>query len=201
MDMQSATNNAVLCGNLGGRPEYSHSCHGRDYYSFPLIVPRLSGTEDVINVIAEKAVMDSVEIRECGSVRISGELRSYNNKGTEGNRLKIFLNAFSIELCDAPSENEVILCGTLCKEPRYRTTPLGREICDMLVAVNRSFGHSDYLPCICWGQLAHDAASLAVGDSIELHGRIQSRGYIKNLDGARIAKIAYEVSAMEMKKN
>lgn len=200
MDMQSATNTAVLCGNLGGRPVFSHSCHGREYYTFPLIVPRLSGTEDVINIIAEKPVLEDVSVSERGFVRISGELRSYNNKGSEGNRLKVFLNAFAVELCDVPPENEVLLCGTICKEPRFRITPLGREICDMLVAVNRSFGHSDYLPCICWGHLARDAANLAVGDDIELHGRVQSRGYIKNIDGTKVPKTTYEVSAMEMKK-
>lgn len=200
MDKQTETNSAVLCGNIGGRPIFSHSCHGKDYYTFPLIVPRLSGTEDVINIIAEKKVLESDEVDELGFFRVSGELRSYNNKSSEGNKLKIFLNAFSAEFCEAPAENEIQLRGTLCKEPRFRVTPLGREICDMLLAVNRSFGHSDYLPCICWGQLAHEASALTIGDKVELRGRVQSREYIKNLEGQRVAKTAYEVSVMEMKK-
>lgn len=198
MDKQAATNTAVLCGSLGGRPIFSHSCHSRDYYTFPLVVPRLSGAEDNINIIAERTVIESTEITDNCAVRISGELRSYNNKSGEGNRLKIFLYAFDIKLCDDPCENSIVLSGTLCKEPRLRYTPLGREICDMLVAVNRPFGHSDYLPCICWGQLARESAELTVGDEIELCGRIQSRDYIKSIDGLKITKTAYEVSAMEL---
>lgn len=200
MDKQTATNIAVLCGSLGGRPIFSHSFHGRDYYTFPLVVPRLSGTEDIINIIVERTIIESTEITENCAVRISGELRSYNNKSGVGNKLKIFLYAFDIKLCDDPSENNIVLSGTLCKDPRLRYTPLGREICDMLLAVNRPFGHSDYLPCICWGQLAREASELTVGDEIELCGRIQSRNYIKNVDGLKITRTAYEVSAMELAK-
>lgn len=198
MDKQAAANSAVLCGHIYERPVFSHSCHGRDYYTFPIAVPRLSGTEDTIIVIAEKSVIERAEITQSSSVKISGELRSHNNHGGQGNKLKIFLYAFEIVPCDEPCENSIILCGTICKLPRLRTTPLGREICDILLAVNRSFGHSDYLPCICWGQLARVGAQLGVGDSIELHGRIQSRDYIKNLDNVKITKTAYEVSVMEM---
>lgn len=198
MDKQTEANNAVLCGNIGDKPNYSHSCHGRDYYTFPLVIPRLSGTEDIINIVSEQNILESVEVDDSSSVRIIGEMRSYNNKNNDGNKLKIFLNAFSIELCNDDAENEILLLGTLCKEPRFRVTPLGREICDMILAVNRSFGHSDYLPCICWGQLAHEAAELTVGKKVELKGRVQSRNYIKNIDGERVEKTAYEVSAMEM---
>ena len=198
MDKRSKVNTAALCGQVTSKPEYSHSCHGRDYYAFTLTVARLSGAEDSIIVIAEKSVLESAELVPCSAVRVCGELRSHNNRSSEGNKLKIFIYAFDIELCDEDSENTVELTGSVCKAPRLRTTPLGREICDLLLAVNRPFGHSDYLPCICWGQLAHEAAELSVGDEINLHGRIQSRQYIKNLDGERVLKTAYEVSVMEM---
>lgn len=198
MDKLTSANYAVVCGSVSSRPFFSHSCHGRDYYSFTVTVPRLSGAEDSIVVIAEKGVMDSAELLPCCAVKISGELRSYNNRSGEGSKLKIFIYAFEIELCNEGSGNCVELTGAVCKAPRLRTTPLGREICDLLIAVNRPFGHSDYLPCICWGQLAHEAAGLAVGESISLRGRIQSRQYIKNLEGEKVAKTAYEVSVMEM---
>ena len=200
MDKQASGNTAILCGSLDGRPIFSHSCRGRDYYTFPLSVTRLSGAEDVINVVAEKSVLERIQIMEKNSLRVTGELRSYNNRSGEGSKLKIFLYAFDIELTDDVSENSVFLHGIICKAPRFRVTPMGREICDMLLAVNRPFGHSDYLPCICWGQLARDSAGLEVGDEVELTGRIQSREYIKNSDGVRFTRTAYEVSAMEMAK-
>ncbi|MFB0920809.1 MAG: single-stranded DNA-binding protein, partial [Oscillospiraceae bacterium] len=133
-------------------------------------------------------------------LRVTGELRSYNNKSGVGNRLLIFVYANELEFCDGEPENLISLRGTVCKQPSLRMTPLGREICDILLAVNRPFGRSDYLPCISWGQNAREASLWNVGDTIELEGRIQSRSYIKSADSGQVKKVAYEVSASSVDK-
>ncbi len=116
-----------------------------------------------------------------------------------GNKLQIFVYAYELEFCSEEPENQIFLSGALCKEPKLRVTPLGREICDLLVAVNRPLGRSDYLPCICWGQTAREASGFGVGQDVEIDGRIQSREYIKVIDGAQLTKTAFEVSAMEIR--
>lgn len=193
-------NNVTLCGSLDSAPVFSHCGGSKSFYSFYLTVPRLSGVEDKINIVCSKELLSSLEVGIYPQVRVKGELRSYNNKSGVGNRLVIFVYAHDIELCEDEAQNEIVLMGTLCKKPNLRTTPLGRDICDLLVAVNRSYGHSDYLPCICWGQNALDCAIWQVGDIIELEGRIQSREYIKIIDGAQISKTAFEVSATTVEK-
>ena len=200
MEKNTIGNTTRLCGNLDGKARFSHISRNRKYYVFPLRVARLSGAEDIINVVCDEEKISSMELEESSMVRVTGELRSYNNKSGVGNKLIIFVYANDIEFCDEEPENLITLRGTICKQPSLRMTPLGREICDLLVAVNRPFGRSDYLPCITWGQNAREASTLNVGDTIMLEGRVQSRSYIKNEDGQQVKKTAFEVSASTIEK-
>ena len=127
-----------------------------------------------------------------------GELRSFNNKSGEGARLVITVFAKEIILCDDEDCNVIRLIGTLCKKPNLRTTPMGRDICDLMLAVNRKYGRSDYLPCIAWGIKAREAADWDVGTTVSLEGRIQSRTYIKLIDDVPVEKTAFEVSVIEI---
>ncbi len=193
------TNNyAELCGVLAGRPVYSHTLHNEVFYTFPLGVERLSGTIDTINILIRYELLESLEITEQERILIKGELRSYNNKSGQGSKLIITVLAKQIIFTDEEDRNIVMLKGTLCKKPNLTRTPMGREICDMMLAVNRQYGRSDYLPCIAWGRYAQTAAELSVGSFLELSGRIQSRQYIKNENGNSIEKTAFEVSAVEI---
>ncbi len=200
MEKNTIGNTTRLCGSVDGKASFSHISRNRKFYVFPLRVPRLSGAEDVINVVCDEEKMRMLEPDENTMLRVTGELRSYNNKSGVGNRLLIFVYANDLEFCEDEPENSVSLRGTVCKQPSLRITPLGREICDVLVAVNRPFGRSDYLPCISWGQNAREASLWSVGDTVELEGRIQSRNYIKNSDGRQTKKTAYEVSASSIEK-
>ncbi len=193
------TNNYTeLCGVLGGRPVYSHTLKNEVFYTFPLEVERLSGTADRINIIIRRELMESLELTESQRILVSGELRSYNNKSGEGSRLVITVLARQIAFTEEDDRNIVILRGALCKPPNLRHTPMGREICDMMLAVNRQYGRSDYLPCIAWGRNAQAVSELDVGAGICVSGRIQSRQYIKNEDGIPVEKTAFEVSAVEI---
>ena len=200
MDNDATENMAVLCGSIDGTIGLSHMSRGKRYYSFPLRVARLSGTDDILNVICGEELLSALEPDGSEMVRVEGELRSYNNKSGVGNKLVIFLYAESVSLCGGEAENEIRLRGTVCKLPVSRVTPMGREICDLLVAVNRPFGHSDYLPCIAWGSNARLAAGFQVGDRVEILGRVQSRSYIKSTDGGPERRTAYEVSASAVER-
>lgn len=200
MEQNMYGNTTHLCGSVDGKANFSHISRNRKFYSFPLRIPRLSGTEDVINIVCDEEKMKAIEPDEHQMLRVTGELRSYNNKSGVGNRLIIFVYATNIEFCDDEPENSIMMRGTVCKQPGLRVTPLGREICDILIAVNRPFGRSDYLPCISWGQNAREAAQWSVGDSVELEGRVQSRSYIKNIDGQISKKTAYEISASAIER-
>ena len=199
MDRLNAKNFVSLCGAVVGRPSFSHTAAGRRYFSFPLTVSRLSGAEDRIIVSCREDLIEGAFPDERSALRVLGELRSYNNKSGVGNRLQISVFAFELEFCDDEPENVVYLSGTICKPPKLRQTPLGREICDLLIAVNRPLGRSDYLPCICWGQSAQEVSEFAVGQPIELDGRIQSRDYIKLIEGEQYRKTAFEVSAVSVR--
>lgn len=200
MEKSTTGNTTRLCGSVDGKASFSHISRNRKYFSFPLRVPRLSGAVDVINIVCDEEKMRSIEPDGNSMLRVTGELRSYNNKSGVGNRLIIFVYANELEFCDDEPENSIFLRGTVCKAPSLRMTPLGREICDILLAVNRPFGRSDYLPCISWGQNAREASQWSVGDTIELEGRIQSRNYIKSADSGQVKKTAFEVSASSVDK-
>ena len=199
MEHLERTNDAVeLCGEIVGRPELSHIGRDGEYYKFPLSVMRLSGTEDVVNISAARGLLEELEIEDRGRLRVLGEVRSFNNRSGVGPKLIISVLARQMEFTDGDYLNIVKLTGTLCKAPTLRRTPMGREICDMMLAVNRPYGRSDYLPCIAWGALAREAGTLQVGDQISLTGRLQSRAYIKMVDGEPVEKTAYEISVSQL---
>ncbi len=198
MDELKVTNYCSLRGAMAAVPRYSHSSRGEDFYSFPLEVCRLSGTSDTINVIARSTLLDSVEVVENSKLCVEGELRSFNNKSGEGPRLIITVFAREIWFDQGEDENTIELTGTLCKTPNLRITPMGREICDLMLAVNRRYGRSDYLPCIAWGVRAREAACWDVGTTVSLTGRIQSRRYTKLIDGESFEKVAFEVSVIDI---
>lgn len=196
MDEISVTNRVELCGVLAGAPEFSHAGRGEVFYTFPLETQRLSGAVDRINIIIRQGLLMD-EPPELGKIRVLGELRSFNNKHGQGAKLVITVFARELQFCEDQDENFVELTGAICKQPNLRTTPMGRDICDLMLAVNRRYGRSDYLPCITWGLKARAAATWQVGDIIRLTGRIQSRSYIKLIDNEPIEKTAFEVSVVD----
>ena len=198
MDAFTETNFARLCGTLSGRPVYSHSSRGRDFYTFPLTVLRLSGNADRLNVVLGRELLESMELEDAARLCVTGQLRSFNNRKGEGAKLVISVYARELCFCEEEDSNLVRLAGTLCRPPTLRSTPLGREICDMMLAVNRHYGRSDYLPCICWGAAARQAALLTVGTRLRLEGRIQSRDYVKLTEEGPLHRTAFEVSAAEL---
>lgn len=196
---QNLENNRVrLCGTMAGAPRRSHSAGGQDFYCFPLEVERLSGSFDTLNIVLRQSQLAAVEAAERARLLVTGELRSFNNRRGEGAKLVLTVLARELSLTDEPDDNRVSLTGTLCKAPNARVTPLGRDICDLLLAVNRRGGRSDYLPCICWGSRAREAARWTVGTAVHLEGRFQSREYLKLRDDALEQRTAYEVSAAEI---
>lgn len=192
-------NKIELHGQVGACPVFSHSNHGADFYRFPLVVRRLSGVEDRIHVLTPKLLLDACAPLEPEmEATVVGEVRTFNNRSGEGSRLVISVFARAIWLRSGADENRLELTGTLCKEPTLRSTPLGRTICDMILAVNRRYGRSDYLPCISWGSLAYRCAEKKVGDRIGVTGRLQSRLYQKRVQDQTLERTAFEVSVMSL---
>ena len=191
-------NDITLHGSVAHMPQPSHRNHGELFCVFPLTVCRLSGTEDRLNVLVPEKLLAQCPLKEGDQVTVRGEVRSFNNKSGQGSRLVITVYARQIEREKAEDENRLTLAGVLCKRPVFRRTPLGRDICDMMVAVNRRYGRADYLPCISWGTLAHRCGGLGVGDMVRLEGRLQSRTYTKRLGDAEEERTAFEVSVMTM---
>ena len=198
MDENISRNTARLCGVIAAAPAFSHSGRGECFYTFPLEVARLSGATDKINIIVRDELMESIQLCEAEKICVVGELRSFNNKSGEGAKLVITVFAKELYLCDDDDLNEVRLIGTLCKKPNLRMTPMGRDICDLMLAVNRRYGRSDYLPCITWGLKAREAAEWGTGTMVALEGRIQSRNYIKIVGGDPVEKTAFEVSVTDI---
>ena len=196
--MEWNTNHITLVGTVGGSAELSHENHGITYFRFPLRVRRLSGVEDVLNVVAEKTLLESGSVRPGETLAVEGEVRSYNNRSGTGSKLVITVFARHMECGREAHKNDLTLAGVLCKPPLLRRTPLGREICDMMLAVNRRYGRADYLPCIAWGGLAAWCSQLEVGDGLKLNGRLQSREYTKEIGGQRENRTAYEISVMSL---
>ncbi len=194
--MEHTTNAITLRGQLLALPEYSHDNHGRRFYRFTLEVPRLSGTVDLLPVIAEEALVHGID--PCGGemLTVTGQVRSHNSRTDNKRRLQIFVFAATVTAEDGEPVNEVTLEGPLCREPTYRRTPLGREICDVMLAVSRAFRRADYLPCILWGRTAQEVAACHTRDRIRIHGRLQSRLYTKLTDSGAEERTAYEVSAL-----
>ena len=198
--MDDTGNSVFLRGVLAGAPVYSHMGGGERYDIFPLEVERLSGYTDRLNIIARASLLASAEASGGDKLAVAGVLRSYNNRSGVGSRLVITVLARSLGADTGPDENRVALAGTLCKAPVLRVTPMGRRICDLMLAVNRPYGRSDYLPVIAWGGSASFAAGLDVGDRIRLTGRMQSREYVKLTDGVPLRRTAFEVSAVTLER-
>ena len=191
-------NQAVLSGRATDLPRLSHINHGVHYYIFPLEVQRLSGAADVLNVVAAQQTLEACPVVADGYYTATGEVRSFNNRSGVGSRLVITFFAKSLSPARDEPQNLLKLSGTLCKPTTLRRTPLGREICDLLLAVNRSYGRSDYLPCIAWGALARACARLGTGDTLALTGRLQSRKYRKVLAEGEEERTAYEISVLTL---
>ena len=201
MDELGTNNYAELCGTLAAPPRLSHENRRERFFRFPLEAQRLSGTADCLNIIARERLLTLAEAAGQTRLCVTGEVRSFNNKSGVGAKLVISLFARSITPCDdAHDRNLVLLTGTLCKPPVLRTTPMGRDICDLLVAGNRHYGRSDYLPCIAWGERAHAAAAWPVGAVVSLTGRLQSRRYRKLLEDGVAERTAYEISVLEIER-
>ncbi len=197
MNEELNNNYAELSGIIQEEPQFSHETRGERFYTFPVSVRRLSGTADIINVLARQTAILEEPLHKGMPVHIFGQLRSFNNKSDNGPKLMLHLFAKDISTEPMEERNDILLHGTICKQPNYRTTPMGREICDFMLAVNRKYGRSDYLPCIAWGQNARLLSTCEVGTVISLRGRMQSRNYIKLVDDTPIEKTAYEVSLID----
>lgn len=195
--MTTQTRNEVLLeGTALETPSLSHENHSTRFYRFPLQVPRLSGQVDTLPVLLPGGMLPQVTAGE--TLRIQGQLRSFNNRSGVGSRLVLTVYALQISPGTEEPCNQITLSGTLCKPPVFRRTPLGRSICDLMLASPRRYGRADYLPVIAWGQLAVRAGRLQVGDSLSLEGRVQSRTYRKVTDTGTEERVAYEVSMMHL---
>ncbi len=197
MMARQGENRIELQGRVAAEPEFSHRNHGMDYCRMPLAVPRLSGAEDILPLILPRWQAERWEPKEGQWVYAEGEVRSYNNKSGVGSRLVITVLVRELSPgIEGEGINHLHLTGALCKKPVRRSTPLGREICDLLLAVNRAYGRADYLPCIAWGTLAAVCGEMEVGERLSIEGRLQSRTYRKMIDGEELQRTAYEVSVM-----
>ncbi len=200
-----SNNEAVAIGKVAELPEFSHRHFDEDFYVFELEIPRLSENYDTIKVMISDKLISAQEICIGDIFEVHGQFRSYNNYSGSGNKLMLVLFSKEIfqrnedALTSEDKPNSLYLSGYICKEPVYRTTPFGREITDLLVAVNRAYGKSDYIPCIAWGRNAKYASKLSVGDHIEIWGRMQSREYHKKLENDDVVvKKAYEISVSRL---
>lgn len=196
MNDEMSNNKVTLAGTVVTEPEFSHEVFGEGFYEFKLAVLRLSMQTDTLPVTISERLMDEVKIEAGAKLCINGQFRSYNKLDNNKSRLMLTIFARSVsEYEEEANPNTIELEGFICKAPMYRTTPFKREICDLLVAVNRAYNKSDYIPCIAWGRNARYVNTLNVGDRISLCGRIQSRDYQKlDSNGEYITKTAFEVS-------
>ena len=204
----SENNHLKLIGKIASDKSYSHEIYGEKFYVFNLEVIRLSSTVDIIPITISERLLTDVSLDIGKKVAVEGQFRSYNNYENERNRL--ILTVFAKEIVETEEEekeeitNEVLLTGYICKKPIYRQTPFGREISDVLLAVNRAYNKSDYIPCIAWGRNARFCQNIEVGTEIKISGRVQSRTYEKKYEDWRVETIvAKEVSvaSMEVEKN
>ena len=202
-DKMFENNQVSIIGEIVSDFQYSHEVYGEGFYMMEVSVRRLSEFVDYIPVMVSERIID-VEADYIGQlVYISGQFRSFNRHEERKNRLVLSVFARELEIlepdCDEDAGNQIFLDGYICKEAIYRKTPLGREIADLLVAVNRSYGKSDYIPCICWGRNARFAAGFEVGTHVQIWGRIQSRDYVKKLSETQVEqRTAYEVSVSKI---
>lgn len=201
-DKMFENNQVSIVGEIVSEFTYSHEVYGEGFYMMEVSVKRLSDFVDYIPVMVSERIIDVESDMVGQSVYISGQFRSFNRHEERKNRLVLSVFAREIELLEPEEEeegNQIFLDGYICKEAIYRKTPLGREIADLLVAVNRSYGKSDYIPCICWGRNARFASGFEVGTHVQIWGRIQSREYVKKISETKVEqRTAYEVSVSKI---
>ena len=201
----SENNHIILVGKVTSDKKFSHEIYGEKFYIFDLSVPRLSGNSDIIPITISERLMVNGDLPIGTKITVEGQFRSYNSYGEGKNKLVLTVFAKNVTLLeDQESEvearkdflsNEVTLIGYICKKPVYRQTPFGREIADILLAVNRAYSKSDYIPCIAWGRTARFCENMEIGTEVKIVGRVQSRQYEKkHEDGTVESKVAYEVS-------
>ena len=196
-------NQVVIMGEIVSDFQFSHEIFGEGFYMIDVKVPRLSESSDIIPLMVSERLIDVEEDYKGLNITVQGQFRSYNRHEERKNRLVLSVFAREIEFVDETPEssktNQIYLDGFICKEPIYRKTPLGREIADLLLAVNRPYGKSDYIPCICWGRNARFASNFTVGTRCEICGRIQSSEYIKKISEEDAQqRVAYEVSVSKL---
>lgn len=196
-------NQVSVMGKIASPFTFSHQVFGEGFYTVDLLVKRLSDSEDLIPLMVSERLIDVTQDYEGEYITVQGQFRSYNRHEEKKNRLvlSVFVRELSFveEEDDTMKTNQIFLDGYICKPPVYRKTPLGREIADLLIAVNRPYGKSDYIPCICWGRNARYASAFEVGGHVLLWGRIQSREYMKRMNETESEKrIAYEVSVSKL---
>ena len=194
--MEHMENTILLRGELQQLPQFSHENHQKRFYRFILSVPRLSGTVDLLPVIAEEQLLNTIDLSGGAMLQVQGQIRSHNLRENGARRLIIFVFANTILTTDEPPANDVVLQGPLCREPNLRRTPLGRDICDAMLAVPRAFQRADYLPCILWGRTAQEISACHTRDIIRIHGRLQSRLYTKLTEDGAEERTTYEISAL-----
>lgn len=196
MNYEQMNNNQVqLQGTILTNPVFSHEVLGEGFYELLISVKRLSMQEDVIPITVSERIIGEKRLEIGNTISLLGQFRSYNK--TDGEKSRLILTTFVrefIENEDCNNSNNIDLVGYICKNPIFRTTPFKREICDVLIAVNRAYNKSDYIPCILWGRNARYVQNLPVGEKLNINGRIQSRKYLKNINGISEEKTAYEVS-------
>lgn len=199
-------NQVSIVGEITSGFTFSHEVYGEGFYMVEVAVSRLSNFADYIPLMVSERLVDVSQTYIGQKVYVTGQFRSYNKHEESRNRLVLSVFVREIEFVEDAEEleddiksNQIYLDGYICKEPIYRKTPLGREIADLLVAVNRSYGKSDYIPCICWGRNARFASGFTVGGHVQVWGRIQSREYVKKLNEEEVEKrVAYEVSVSKI---
>ena len=200
MDNVNENNRIEISGRIESDCVFSHKIYGEGFYNFNIAVKRLSGSEDIIPITVSERLFDKGDILVGRNVKIEGQVRSYNN--CTGPKSKLIISVFARELFydNGENDNKIEINGFICREPVYRVTPMGREITDLLVAVNRAYNKSDYIPCIVWGRNARFAGRLAIGDNIKITERIQSRKYQKKTQDGIEEKTAYEISVSRIEK-
>lgn len=205
----SDNNHIILVGKVTSDKKFSHEIYGEKFYIFNLSVPRLSGNADIIPITISERLLELEDLEMNKKIIVEGQFRSYNSYENDRNRLVLTVFAKEVRFVENQEEeievskdfisNEVILNGFICKKPIYRQTPFGREISDILLAVNRAYNKSDYIPCIAWGRNARFCENIPVGTEVKIIGRVQSRTYEKKYDDGRVEnKVAYEVSVASL---
>lgn len=203
MDKMNENNKVTVMGEIVSEFSFSHEIYGEGFYMVDILVPRLSESADLIPLMVSERLLDVKADYRGMNAKVSGQFRSYNRHEEKKNRLVLSVFVRELEFIEEEVENaktnQIFLDGFICKMPVYRKTPLGREIADILLAVNRPYGKSDYIPCICWGRNARFASGFEVGGHTQIWGRIQSREYMKKIDEEESERrVAYEVSVSKL---